>query len=741
MKTGIRMIIIGLLMVPLALYTPTGTANVKAAEEQGYALNDATALEEQSGTATKLSFSSLGEYGELSQMWYSSDYETIDLYPHLNYEPAGDDEVLTAFTSDPEVAFVEEIHRDSNYTYLEICCNRVGAVTVTVSSGDATVSAPLIIYPRYHPSWVSVDLYSFEKVKVSWTPRDERVSGYLIQRKASGEDAFSTIKKVEGGSVTSDVVSAVTGENCTYQVLNYFEVDGKVIPTPIDGYNETVEFTAGLPTTSLTSVKRSGSYLVLNWKEAPGATGYKIYRSKYENDGYKLLKTVGEVTTYKNKATAGITWYYKIRPVFPGKTGAYTNSYGQIIPKKGSEKVIKNSKMIQTYREGRYRYWRSSSDKTYFYTIGSKLYAAVYRDKNNTLKIYGLDKNLKVISTKKVKLPNLSIWGGFYHGADGNNYVAMGDTNQKESETKTVIKVVKYDKNWKTVKSAIIKGGVSYVYKGIQYPFRYGNASFAMKGKILYLFTNRTMFKDNNGINHESNIEFEINTETMKAKQSFDSYVSHSFDQQARFKDGSLYLMDHGDGFPRAISLIWVDGYGTDSATRHVKEDFFEFIGEIGENETGCKIGGMEVGAKNILVCGTAQPHNNAVNGVTGFGDLKSNLFVTVTNRKTEKTTFRWLTTYNPKTTKVNVGESRMVKLSDDRFAILVDINNKLHYYLIDGAGKKLKHKKYSKIPFRGSTQPIVANGMIVWSETIETKVSNLTYKTENKICRIPVIL
>ena len=71
----------------------------------------------------------------------------------------------------------------------------------------------------------------------------------------------------------------------------------------------------------------------------------------------------------------------------------------------------------------------------------------------------------------------------------------------------------------------------------------------------------------------------------------------------------------------------------------------------------------------------------------------------------------------------MTVGESRIVKISNDRFVILYSSSSansqmkKVHYVIVDDTGKILKKKTYNNMIFTGATQPILYNGSIFWSD------------------------
>ncbi len=135
----------------------------------------------------------------------------------------------------------------------------------------------------------------------------------------------------------------------------------------------------------------------------------------------------------------------------------------------------------------------------------------------------------------------------------------------------------------------------------------------------------------------------------VKAVSTEDVFVSHSFGEYVKFKDGNLYLLNLGDGIPRAVFLTAINNYGT----KKEEANYYHVLklkGAIGNNATGCSIGGMEIGNKNILTVGAEQPHGYKIKGIKGFSsNYKDNIYVAVTDKTTGKNTLKWLTAYHPK--------------------------------------------------------------------------------------------
>ena len=527
------------------------------------------------------------------------------------------------------------------------------------------------------------------------------------------------MKVVHGDKASKTEISAPWGTNYMYYVQPYLNRYGKVFEDGALDDGTTLQFTLQASFPKWKSVVKSGEKsLKLSWSADAGASRYDVLRSTSENYGYKVIASTAAETYTDTKVKKGAVYYYRIRATYPSYGTADSPTIGRMIPPKS--KAVKKAVSLGKAVLGYGSYWEmnwSHPDRVFYYSQGSKLYAACYLGKK--MKIYGFNSKLKKVSTKIVKLPKHDIWGGMYHGPDGNNYVVLGYANLKESTTKTVVKVIKYSKKWKKGKIASINCatcGKMYV------PFEGGTVSFDMKDSLLYMHTCSLGFEGGDGNHHQKNISFCIDTKTMKASNNDIAWASHSFNQRVRFCDDGIYLADHGDGTPRGMGLTFQDNYGVEDApiTELVP---FKFQGGWGQNFTGATMGGMEVGSTNVLICGTAQPHDYKIAGVKGFGLYKRNVFLTVTNRTTHESSVKWLTGINPKKGKQTVSETRMVKLGYDRFAVLYSITNDktgkstTYCVAVNEAGKKLATKKYAGMAFTGGSQPILSGGCICWAD------------------------
>ena len=325
-------------------------------------------------------------------------------------------------------------------------------------------------------------------------------------------------------------------------------------------------------------------------------------------------------------------------------------------------------------------------------------------------------KSLKYKKTLKEVPMELSTFGGFYAGKDGN-YFVFGQNNPKEKKSVEVYRVVKYSKSWKRI------GDCGLYDCNTTVPFDAGSLRFAESGKMLYIRTCHEMYTSEDGLNHQANLTMSVDTDAMKITDSYSSvmnvgygYVSHSFNQFIKVNNNELVAVDHGDAYPRSIALIRYDKpAGEEQFTGNCDHvDLLKFKGKIGDNYTGASVGGFEISDSTYLVVG-----NNA-----NQKDVR-NVFVSVTNQsKLNDTKLIYLTNYTKKTASTPM----LVKVSDERFLVLWEVTdrkdngnlNEVFYVWIDQHGNKIGEIQSVKGRL-SDCQPIVANDQVTWYYTLET--------------------
>ncbi|MDN4605867.1 S-layer homology domain-containing protein [Sporosarcina highlanderae] len=353
---------------------------------------------------------------------------------------------------------------------------------------------------------------------------------------------------------------------------------------------------------------------------------------------------------------------------------------------------------------GDYRYENafSISKRYLFKDANGKINLLEVED--GTIHVQQYTSGFSKVSQQKVKM-ELSQFGGFHYGEDGNHYIIFGQDNYEESNSKIVYRIVKYDSSWKKLSQV----DISDVY--VTRPFHGSNLTMDSHDGKLAVHTARERYRNTkDGLRHQSNISFLINMKDMKvlykAGQWPNNHVSYSFATYVKFDGDKIVYADHGDGAPRSFVLqVTEDNFVTK------KEELIKFQGESGENYTGGYLGGLEVSKDNYLVTGS-----NSVQ----YRDNTQNVFLSVIpKRKESKPKTVWLTNHKSNTN-VSIIETHLSKINDNKFVVLWKEINRgdilLYYVVVDGSGNMLKKPKaLLDVPNIGHMQPLVVGDTITW--------------------------
>lgn len=284
-------------------------------------------------------------------------------------------------------------------------------------------------------------------------------------------------------------------------------------------------------------------------------------------------------------------------------------------------KVLANFNLLQKEYGICYGYGSNSAQPqdVFYYQDLEGNFHIVY-GKRQKLKDMALDQKNQIISTKVVPT-ELPIVGGVYYDQKGAFYVVSGQTNKEENPNKIVIVIEKFDQNWVLQGSTKIKGNYEHLFEGITVPFDAGSCRMEEYGNYLIVHTAREMFVHTDGLNHQSNLCFIIDTETMIPIDSpKTSYVSHSFNQFIMLDvEGNAYYLNHGDA--RDTRGIVISKYtnwtipselGRFANQDGIKTNIFPFIEREKEhyNYTGCVVTGFEIIGEQLVTVGASIPQD-----------------------------------------------------------------------------------------------------------------------------------
>ncbi|MCH5269064.1 MAG: fibronectin type III domain-containing protein [Lachnospiraceae bacterium] len=283
--------------------------------------------------------------------------------------------------------------------------------------------------------------------------------------------------------------------------------------------------------------------------------------------------------------------------------------------------------------------------------------------KNNYVVVEEYSKDYRQLSQKKIPY-ELPIFGGYFLG-DNYRFLVFGQENRDEDESTEVIRIVKYDKSWNQL------GTLSISDINTTVPFDAGSLRMAESGGMLYIHTCHEMYKSSDGRNHQANMTFVMNQETMEVTQSWYGvmnigygYVSHSFNQFVLTDGDYLYRLDHGDAYPRAVVLTKAD---TNNITSCANKKILSICGTIGANDTGVEVGGFEMAGGQLVVAGNSVSQDDEESyNASGV----KNVFIASTDTDLESTETTWLTGYTERD-KTEVGNPHLVKVSEEELYVL----------------------------------------------------------------------
>lgn len=344
-------------------------------------------------------------------------------------------------------------------------------------------------------------------------------------------------------------------------------------------------------------------------------------------------------------------------------------------------------------------------------------------DDESTFTVENYSADFELLDSKEIQC-ELPIFGGAYSGSN-YNYLVFGQSNSSDSSSTEVMRVVQYDKSWNRVNSLSIKGA------NTRYPFSAGSLRMCESNGTLYIHTCHTMFKTSDGLNHQANMTFAIDTASMTEIDSYYDvmnidygYVSHSFNQFIKSDGEYIYRVDHGDAYERGITITkFKEG---DSVTNVEYTNAFPIQGTIGANDTGVSIGGFELSDYGCLMAGNSVDQSSAANYSSS---AKRDIFLTLTDENLETSNTLWLTEY-PDDKSFTPLTPKLVKYDTNKFLLMWDeVDNSddttlLVMMAIDLDTDTISDAKYSNIALSDCEPIATADGYIKWYITDSEKTT-----------------
>lgn len=154
---------------------------------------------------------------------------------------------------------------------------------------------------------LTVESVGYDSVTLSWEPVDQAVS-YVLQQSLDGKKYTTAASRKAGQTMSYTAVGLYTAQNYYYRLVAKSADGAKAV-------SDRVRVKPKLSSPTVTKLE-SAAYNSINieWTAVEGADFYRVYRSTTKTGGYKKIKT-SYTTSYTNKVSTGVTYFYKIMPL------------------------------------------------------------------------------------------------------------------------------------------------------------------------------------------------------------------------------------------------------------------------------------------------------------------------------------------------------------------------------------------------------------------------------------------
>lgn len=506
--------------------------------------------------------------------------------------------------------------------------------------------------------------------------------------------------------------SKIASANTSYPVFALMEYKGGIAAIEKDGDDFYYEY---FPWTDATYVKIIGNAVNMQVGKTAMLTAKtdgtisQNYTWESSNPKIASVNPYGEVYAWKKgSAVITVTTQKGLKGTYTVKVTADSSVKSPAensVSMKGQPVSNSSANNYSTYGKVVNSYLIQNSDGTISRVEynGSSVIVETYLSDGRTLK------NSKKLSAE------LELFGGFYSGTD-YNYLVFGQSNELESDSREVLRIVKYSKNWSRISSASVKGINTYI------PFDAGSLRMTETDGKLYIYTCHEMYAGQDGYHHQANMTFVINEEDLTVLQSYydvmniaqAGYVSHSFNQFIQTDGTYIYRVDHGDANPRAISITKCDVNGQITDVSYTLPVSLSNV--TGYNATGASIGGFELSSNECLITGNAVDY--AKSNVE-YSE-KRNVFVSITSKDLKKNNVVWLTKYT-NSSDVTVYTPQLVKLDRDQFMVMWEEYNESTNRLftkivtIDSNGNLTSNIIKSEMRLSDCKPVLCKDGLIRW--------------------------
>ena len=621
--------------------------------------------------------------------------------------------------SDKSIDYFYQKYYDYHYDNAQMLGNGKLAWT---SSASGTVN--IVDSAKFHTS-TDDTLYLFGSVSRAEHENKNDLYNSVGTRNVYNSENDSTIMYVNNNTLMefNNDFKQVASYKTAYPVFALYYTNGTVtaIERDTDGnfYSENIawKMPSSVTISNSSATLKTGDSLKLSAK-SNSDIDYGFTWSSSDNSVASVTKD-GKV--YGNKAGVCIITATTDNSVKASCTVTVTPMDSDT---KGSATIL-SGRTTDNASDNHYNTWSSVTNSYLVQNSDGTLTRLENTSSGIVVENYSADGN-KLISQRTIS-KELNLFGGFYSGKD-YNYLVFGQNNTFESDSKEVVRVVKYTKSWSKVNSCSISG------VNTTKPFSAGSLRMEEAGGKLYVYTCHEMYADSDGINHQANMLFTIDESSMSLTDSMydvsnltDGYVSHSFNQFIKADESGKYIyrVDHSEssnymmnGSYLSVNGITLTKYKADGKSTAVSVSIPVKFDINKSNYTGSSIGDFELGSGNCLIAYAKDVSSSC---------KTRNVYISVTDELFNGTQNIALTNYGT-SSKVTCRTPQLIKINDNLFLVMWEEYNSstgkttTKTMTVDSNGKTIS-KAVSHSFGLSDCQPVVcSDGMVKWYVTNNSK-------------------
>lgn len=312
----------------------------------------------------------------------------------------------------------------------------------------------------------------------------------------------------------------------------------------------------------------------------------------------------------------------------------------------------------------------------------------------------------------------LPIFGALYAGKDFN-YIAFGQENLLDDNSREVIRIVIYDKNFVKISEVSVNNCKTAI------PFDASAGEMYENERYLVLHTSRSQYRDENGLRPQTQLTVIVDKHTWTVSNMLGKFqhnhMSHALREFVKIDGGRLITANFSDAAPlRGAFLQELDFSGKVLHT----QSLFNVSGPLAANCTGAMIGGLEFSDSGYLVSlssidQTIPTGFSSIN-IEGIDRENRDIYLLWADKNTWEVRHTCLARY----TGVGLTGSvpYLVKLKNGNFMVLwqrfsdySDESDTFCYAFVDKDGKQIGQTQTAHGNLSQSCMPIEADGKVVW--------------------------